>query len=119
MARSKAGHGKFLCRRAYTPSEGSGSSSRIASTWIDQQLSESSLTIEQLIQSENQKQASDQLSISNSIGSLRFLGAMDWRKFVESMSAVEQTLCEDPCGIYFKMDFSTRDQYRQRSRKDF
>ena len=81
-------------------------------TWIEQQLSESSLTIEQLVQSENQQQAADQLSISNSIGSLRFLGAMDWRKFVETMSVVEQTLCEDPAGVYGRMDFATRDQYR-------
>ena len=44
----------------------------------------------------NQKQAADQVSISNSIGSLRFLGAMDWRDFVETMSVVEQTLREDP-----------------------
>jgi len=56
--------------------------------WIEQQLSESYLTIDQLVQSENQRQAADQLSMSNSIGSLRFLGAMDWREFVETMSAV-------------------------------
>ena len=81
-------------------------------TWIEQQLSESYLTIGQLVQSENQQQAADQLSISNSIGSLRFLGAMDWRRFVETMSVVEQTLREDPAGIYEGMDFTTRDQYR-------
>src|SRR5258708_25537908 len=81
-------------------------------TWIEQQLSESGLTIEQLVQSENQQQAADQVSISNSIGSLRFLGAMDWREFVESMSVVEQTLREDPSGIYRQMDFATRDRYR-------
>jgi cyclic beta-1,2-glucan synthetase len=81
-------------------------------TWIEQQLSESGLTIEQLVQSENQQQAADQVSISNSIGSLRFLGAMDWREFVETMSVVERVLGEDPGGIYGKMDFATRDHYR-------
>ncbi len=81
-------------------------------TWIEQRLSESSLTIEQMIQAENQQQASDQVSISNSIGSLRFLEAMDWRKFVETMSVVEKTLREDPGGTYAKMDFTTRDRYR-------
>jgi hypothetical protein len=50
--------------------------------------------------------------MSNSIGNLRFLGAMDWRAFVETMSVVEQTLRGDPRGTYGKMDFSTRDQYR-------
>ena len=81
-------------------------------TWIEHRLSQSGLTIEQLIQSENQQQAADQISISNSIGSLRFLSAMDWRKFVETMSVVEATLREDPAGAYGKMDFATRDRYR-------
>ena len=55
--------------------------------------------------SENQQQAADQISMSNSIGSLRFLGAMDWREFVETMSAVEQTLREDAGGIYAQDGF--------------
>src|SRR4029079_15632694 len=81
-------------------------------TWIEQRLAESSLTIQQLVQSGNQQQAADQVSISNSIGSPRFLGAMDWRDFVESMSVVEQKLREDPGGVYAAMDFATRDHYR-------
>ena len=86
-------------------------------TWIEQRLSESGLTIEQSVQSENQQQAVDQVSISNSIGSLRFLGAMDWRTFVETMSVVERTLCEDPAAAYGKMDFATRDRYRHEVEK--
>ena len=86
-------------------------------TWIEQRLSESGLTIEQSVQSENQQQAVDQVSISNSIGSLRFLGAMDWRTFVETMSVVEQTLREDPAAAYGKMDFATRDRYRHEVEK--
>ena len=81
-------------------------------TWIEQHLSESGLTIERLVQLGNQQLAADQISISNSIGSLRFLGAMDWQEFVETMSAVEQTLRHDPEGSYIKMDFATRDHYR-------
>ncbi|MEK7796504.1 MAG: cyclic beta 1-2 glucan synthetase, partial [Pseudomonadota bacterium] len=81
-------------------------------TWIEQLLSESGLTIEQLVQSGNQQQAADQVSISNSIGSLRFLVAMDWRDFVETLSVPEQKLREDPGAIYGMMDFATRDRYR-------
>ena len=81
-------------------------------TWIEQLLSESHLTIEQLVQSETQRQASSQVSISNSIASLRFLGAMDWQEFVETMSLVERALREDPDGVYGRMDFATRDRYR-------
>ncbi len=50
-------------------------------TWIEQRLSESGLTIQRLIHAENQQQAADQVSISNSIASLRILGATDWRDF--------------------------------------
>ena len=81
-------------------------------TWIEQRLSESGFSIEQLVQAETQEQAAAQVSMSNTIGSLRFLGSMDWREFVETMSVVEQKLREDPGGLYGRMDFSTRDRYR-------
>ena len=84
----------------------------LALSWVTHRLAESGLTIEQQIQSEIQQQAADQVSIANSIGSLRFLGTMDWQEFVETMSVVEQTLRCDPAGVYAGMDFSTRDQYR-------
>ena len=92
--------------------QGQGPALAMPLTWIEQRLSESSLTIDNLVQSETQQQAADQVSMSNSIGSLRFLGTIDWREFVETMSIVEQTLREDAGGMYGKMDFSTRDRYR-------
>ncbi|BAL24316.1 GH36-type glycosyl hydrolase domain-containing protein [Azoarcus sp. KH32C] len=92
--------------------QGRGPALALPLTWIEQRLSESGLTIEQMVQSENQQQAADQVSISNSIGSLRVLGAMDWREFVERMSVVERTLQQDPAGVYDRMDFATRDRYR-------
>jgi len=92
--------------------QGQGATLALPLTWIEQRLSESGLTIAQLVQLEIQQQAADQVSISNSIGSLRALNAMDWREFVETMSLVEQTLLEDPLGTYGRMDFATRDRYR-------
>ena len=92
--------------------QGQGPALAMPLTWIEQRLSECSLTIDHLVQSENQQQAADQVSMSNSIGSLRFLGTMDWREFVETMSIVEQTLREDAGHAYGTMDFSTRDRYR-------
>jgi cyclic beta-1,2-glucan synthetase len=47
--------------------QGQGASLALPLTWLEQQLSDSFLTIGQLIQSENQQQAADQLSISNTI----------------------------------------------------
>ena len=81
-------------------------------SWIEQRLSESGQSIEHLLQLEAQQQAAHQVSIGNSIGSLRALAAIDWRDFVEHTSIVEQHLREDPAGIYAAMDFTTRDRYR-------
>ncbi len=80
--------------------------------WIEQRLQEMGLSSRELIQQENQAQAAGQVSISNSISSLRFINTTNWRDFVESTSIVEATLSRDIDGIYQKMDFHTRDQYR-------
>lgn len=81
-------------------------------TWIEQRLQEAGMTVEQLVHTTNQEEAADQVSISNSIGSLRLLDAIDWRQFVEDASDVEKVLRTDPAGIYPRMAFATRDTYR-------
>ena len=92
--------------------QGHGPALAMPLTWIEQRLAETSQTIEQMVRTENQQQAAEQVSISNTIGSLRFLGALDWREFVESMSEVEAILKEERAGIYPRMNFATRDRYR-------
>jgi cellobiose phosphorylase len=92
--------------------QGQSPSLALPLTWIEQRLSEYGQTIKALVHLETQQQAADQVSMSNSIGSLRFLGTMNWQEFVETMSEVDQILREDPCDIYIKMTFSTRDRYR-------
>ncbi|WP_370551242.1 GH36-type glycosyl hydrolase domain-containing protein [Glaciimonas sp. PAMC28666] len=92
--------------------QGQGPALALPLTWIEQRLLQSGATVEQLVLTEIQQQAADQVSISNSIGSLRFLATMNWREFFETMSIVEQTLQTDPAEVYGKMDFGTRDQYR-------
>lgn len=84
----------------------------LARGWLEQHLIEQGLSIEQLVHQESQSQAFNQISVSYSIGSLRFLTAMDWKEFVETLSVVEEALRTDPSGIYRKMDFVTRDNYR-------
>ncbi|MES2606139.1 MAG: cyclic beta 1-2 glucan synthetase, partial [Pseudomonadota bacterium] len=112
MARSKPTMQSAFVAELTRRLQGHGAALALPLTWIEQSLVESSLTIEQLILSENQQQATDQVAISNSIASLRLLGAIDWRLFVEAMSGVEQTLREDPAQTYALMDFATRDRYR-------
>ncbi|MDQ1309843.1 MAG: cyclic beta,2-glucan synthetase, partial [Pseudomonadota bacterium] len=85
----------------------------LALTWVEQRLAEDGLSTEQLVQSGNQIQAADQVTIGNSIGSLRFLASVDWRTFVEFMSVVDQALRGAPDDCYAQMDFGTRDRYRR------
>jgi cellobiose phosphorylase len=84
----------------------------IARDWLEQRVIEEGSSVEQLVHQESQRQASDQVSVSHSIASLRSLSAIDWKEFVESLSVVEQTLRKDPSGSYPSMDFATRDRYR-------
>jgi cellobiose phosphorylase len=91
---------------------GKGPSLGLALNWIEQRLIEIGTSGNDLIFAENQKQAADQVSMRNSIGSLRMLTTMDWRDFVEEHSIVEQRLRQDPAQIYARMDFNTRDHYR-------
>ncbi len=84
----------------------------LARDWLEQRLGQQGLSIEQLVHLDSQNQAADQVSVSHSITSLRFLSAMDWKEFVESLSLVETTLLADPANVYSAMDFATRDRYR-------
>ncbi|WP_037007044.1 MULTISPECIES: GH36-type glycosyl hydrolase domain-containing protein [Pseudomonas] len=92
--------------------QGQSSSLVLPMTWVEQALAESGQSVERLIHLDGQLQATEQVSISNSINSLRLLSAADWREFVERMSGVEQALAKDPADIYHRMDFATRDHYR-------
>ncbi|HET7202181.1 MAG TPA: hypothetical protein VFI92_02320, partial [Steroidobacteraceae bacterium] len=84
----------------------------LALGWVEQRLADDGTTIEQLVQAGNRGQAADQVTLGNSIGSLRLLSSVDWRSFVESTSAVDALLRTDPLDAYESMDFGTRNRYR-------
>ncbi|MFZ4597388.1 MAG: GH36-type glycosyl hydrolase domain-containing protein [Terrimicrobiaceae bacterium] len=98
-----------FCQRL---SRQSASSMHWVRNWLEQRLAEQGDSIEQLVHQESQMQAADQVSVSHSINSLRFLAGMNWKDFVESVSHVEMALRKDPAEVYSGMDFATRDSYR-------
>jgi cellobiose phosphorylase len=112
MVRSKPPlNGPFVA--GFTRSlQGKGPALALPLSWLEQQLTGTGTSSNALVRIENQKQAADQVSVRNCIGTLRFIGTTDWRDFVESLSSVEQILLQDPAGTYAKMDFATRDSYR-------
>jgi cyclic beta-1,2-glucan synthetase len=96
----------------YARLQAQGPAMAFVQTWVEQKLLEQGVTATQLSENAGRTSAANQISIANSIGSLRFIGATDWRNYVESLSVVEQTLREDPAGMYASQDFATRDRYR-------
>jgi len=112
LARSEPELGSAFVAEFVRQIQGRNPALSLAINWIESRLAEQGATIEQHLLAESQAQASDQVSIGHSIGSLRTLGAIDWREFVETMSAVETTLRADPADAYAVQDFATRDRYR-------
>lgn len=92
--------------------QGSGPALALPLNWVEQQLTALGNSSNDLVSQENQRQAMDQVSVRNSIGTLRFLVSTDWKEFVETLSSVEHVLRQDKTGTYPLMDFSTRDHYR-------
>jgi cyclic beta-1,2-glucan synthetase len=114
MARSNPPLGSAFVSEFTRRLQGKGPHLALALNWQEQELMERGLTSNELIHIENQKQAVSQVSMSNSINSLRFLSTTNWQQFVENLSAVDDALRQDPHGTYPLMDFNTRDQYRHK-----
>ncbi|MBZ0067786.1 MAG: cyclic beta 1-2 glucan synthetase, partial [Thiobacillus sp.] len=96
----------------YDRLQAQGPAMAFVQTWVEQKLLEQGVTATELSEAAGRTAAANQISIANSIGSLRFIGAMDWKQYVESLSVVEQILREDPMDSYASQDFATRDRYR-------
>jgi cyclic beta-1,2-glucan synthetase len=78
--------------------------------WLERTLQNS---LSELGIREKNRLTREQLSIGNAFNSLRLLALIDWKECFEKLSGVEQTLQQDPAGIYPRMDFATRDRYRR------
>ena len=80
---------------------------------IDAHLHRQSISAEDAIRSDYQRQAAGQVSIANALTSLRLCSTLNWSDYFESVSLVEQVLQRDPSGAYGSMDFLSRDRVRQ------
>lgn len=96
----------------YARLQAQGPAMAFVQAWVEHKLREQGVTAAALSEAASRTAAANQLSIANSIGSLRFIGTADWTQYVESLSAVEQTLRTDPRDAYAHQDIPTRDRYR-------
>ena len=82
---------------------------------IEKELGAHDCTIERLFADEQNEAAGAVVTIGNIIGSFRWLKTFDWSVFFERFNRVDEVLhMGDPGGIYARMDFATRDRYRQK-----
>jgi cyclic beta-1,2-glucan synthetase len=80
---------------------------------LDERLLAMGQTAEDAIRAEQQAEAAAQISVANTITSLRLCASHEWSRYVERVSLIEQILQRDPAGAYGRMDFMSRDRYRQ------
>ena len=112
MARFDLPLSEFFVAEFVRRLQGQTSALNFPLVWLEKKLSEKGETIDRLIQITSMDQAADQVSIANTIMSLRFLDTVNWHEFVEDLSVVENILRNDPSGDYKNMSFTTRDSYR-------
>ena len=80
--------------------------------WLEQWIAEDGPSAEEAATRSNRRVALTQVTVANSITSLRSIARLDWKDFVESQSVTEHVLRLDPSGHYSAMTFATRDHYR-------
>ena len=89
-----------------------GRKATITLQWLEERLREHGSEPEEILRHEQYALATDQISIGNSITSLKTISYIDWKSWVESVSLVERALRQDPTQVYNKSDFKTRDRAR-------
>ncbi|MGH7466451.1 MAG: GH36-type glycosyl hydrolase domain-containing protein [Longimicrobiales bacterium] len=79
---------------------------------LERWIGAAGLSAEDAASLSTQRLALTQVVMANSITSLRVIGKLDWKSFVEQQSVMERVLRRDPVAYYQRMTFATRDHYR-------
>jgi cyclic beta-1,2-glucan synthetase len=78
--------------------------------WLHRTFAAQNTNADDIVHSEHQRQGAVNVSVRNVITSLRLISSVDWAKFFESVSLVDELMRER--SSYAAFDFSTRDLYR-------
>lgn len=82
----------------------------LARTWLEGRFNK---PIPDVLHEEQIQETAEQVAFSNAITSLITLSQLSWPVIFEFVSPVDVILEKDPAGTYSKMDFSTRNLYRE------
>ena len=79
---------------------------------LEDQVNKMGMTISEVIKKEHYDIAISKVSIGNSILSLKEILRVNFLNLFEQINGVEEILKKDPAGVYDKMDYKTKDNYR-------
>ena len=84
---------------------------------LEEQVEKAGSTVSDVIKKEHFDIALKRVSISNCIGSIKKIQRINFLEIFEKINGVEEILKKDPAGVYAKMDYKTKDYYRQEIKK--
>ena len=79
---------------------------------LEEQVNKMGTSIEEVIKKEHFDIALKKVSMANCITSMKELLRMDFKSIFEQTNGVEEILKQDPAQVYSKMDYRTKEQYR-------
>src|SRR4029079_736823 len=78
--------------------------------WLEERLVRQGTNADELVRQEHQLQGATTVTVRNIITSMRLISDVDWTKFFETVSPVDEIL--QAGGTFGEMDFATRNLYR-------
>ncbi len=79
---------------------------------LEEEVEKTGTTVSEVIKKEHFDIAVRRVSIGNSITSLKTILRINFLEIFERINGVEEILRQDPAGVYDKMDYRTKDYYR-------
>lgn len=84
---------------------------------LEEQVNKTGTTISEVIKKEHFDIAVNKVAIGNLITSLKEMNRIDFLEIFESINGANEILRQDPAGVYEKMDYKTKNYYREQINK--
>ena len=81
---------------------------------LEEEINRQGLSLSEVIKKEHFDIAQKKVAMGNSIKSIHALQRMNFLEIFEKINGVEEILRQDPSGIYEKMDYKTKEYYRNK-----
>ncbi len=79
---------------------------------LEEEVNKQGLSVSEVIKKEHFDIALNKVAMGNSFKSIHALQRMNFSEIFEKINGVHEILKQDPAGIYAKMDYKTKEYYR-------